>query len=128
MAPPVPPPPSPPATPMVRSPLRQPLLWSIVVPFGALLGLAPAASAFPPDSAVLSLLKQRVADERGAGRVVGLRDPDRSTRVLAWGDPGPGQPRLHGNPVFEIGSIPKVFTAALLSDIARRGEVALDDP
>lgn len=88
----------------------------------------PAASPFPPDSAVLSLLKQRVAEKRSAGIVVGLVEPDGSTRILAWGDPGPGQPPLDGSSVFEIGSVTKVFTAALLADMARRGEVALDDP
>jgi serine-type D-Ala-D-Ala carboxypeptidase/endopeptidase len=30
--------------------------------------------------------------------------------------------------VFEIGSITKVFTAQLLGEMARRGEVYLDDP
>jgi CubicO group peptidase (beta-lactamase class C family) len=30
--------------------------------------------------------------------------------------------------VFEIGSITKVFTTLVLADMARRGEVALDDP
>lgn len=126
---------------MFRSPLRHRLLWSLAVPFGALLGIPPAArpqtvaagagtgaSAFPSDSAVLSLLKQRVADRRSTGLVVGLLEPDGSTRVLAWGEPGPGQPPLDAGSVLEIGSITKVFTAALLADMARRGEVALDDP
>lgn len=35
---------------------------------------------------------------------------------------------LDGASVFEIGSITKVFTALLLADMARRGEVALSDP
>ena len=86
------------------------------------------APALPRDSAILALLQQRVAEGRSAGIVVGLLEPNGSTRVLAWGDPGPGRPPLDGNSVFEIGSITKVFTAVLLADMAERGEVALDDP
>ncbi len=36
--------------------------------------------------------------------------------------------RLNGETVFEIGSITKEFTSLLLTDMARRGEVALTDP
>jgi serine-type D-Ala-D-Ala carboxypeptidase/endopeptidase len=90
---------------------------------------APAAaqSTFPPDSAVQALLDQRVRDGRAAGIMVGLVEPDGSTRVFAAGDAGPG--RTFGDAsVFEIGSITKVFTGVVLADMVRRGEVALDDP
>jgi serine-type D-Ala-D-Ala carboxypeptidase/endopeptidase len=87
-----------------------------------------AAAPFPPDSAVLAIIRQRVEEKRSAGIVVGLLDPDGSTRVVAYGDPGPGQPPLDGNSVFEIGSISKVFTATVLADLAQQGKVRLDDP
>jgi serine-type D-Ala-D-Ala carboxypeptidase/endopeptidase len=48
-------------------------------------------------------------------------------QVAAYGVPGPGQPPLDADSVFEIGSIAKVFTATLLADMAARGEVALDE-
>jgi serine-type D-Ala-D-Ala carboxypeptidase/endopeptidase len=35
---------------------------------------------------------------------------------------------MNGDTVFEIGSVTKVFTALLLSDMARKGEVKLEDP
>ena len=35
---------------------------------------------------------------------------------------------LDGNTVFEIGSVTKVFTTAILADMVQRGEVKLDDP
>jgi CubicO group peptidase (beta-lactamase class C family) len=82
----------------------------------------------PPDSAVLAIIKQRVDEKRSAGIVVGLLDPDGRTRIVAYGDPGPGQPPLDGNTVFEIGSISKVFTATVLSALVKEGKVKLDDP
>ena len=94
---------------------------------------SPAASvasarAFPSDSAVLALIKQRVEEKRSAGIVVGLLEPDGRTRVIAYGDPGPGRPPLDANSVFEIGSISKVFTATALAELVKQGKVSLDDP
>ncbi len=93
---------------------------------------APAAvaeaPAFPSDSAVLAIIRQRVDEKRSAGIVVGLLEPDGRTRIIAYGDPGPGQPPLDGNSVFEIGSISKVFTATLLAELVQEGKVKLNDP
>jgi len=89
---------------------------------------ATAQRAFPPDSAVLAIIKQRVDEKRSAGIVVGLLDPDGRTRIVAYGDPGPGQPPLDGNSVFEIGSISKVFTSAVLAELVQEGKVSLEDP
>ena len=90
---------------------------------------APATSrALPSDSALRTILEQRVAEKRSAGIVVGVLDPDGHTQIVAAGDPGPGRPPLDGNTVFEIGSITKVFTATLLAELAEEGKVRLDDP
>ena len=89
---------------------------------------ATGRSAFPSDSAILALLRQRVGEKRSAGIVVGLMEPNGKTRILAFGDPGPGQPPLDGNSVFEIGSISKVFTATVLAELVQEGKVKLDDP
>ena len=35
---------------------------------------------------------------------------------------------MDGNTIFEIGSVTKIFTALLLAESARRGEVSIDDP
>jgi CubicO group peptidase (beta-lactamase class C family) len=88
----------------------------------------PTVSAFPSDSAVLAIIKQRVDEKRSAGIVIGVLEPDGRTRIVAFGDPGPGQPPLDGNTVFEIGSISKVFTATVLAQLVREGKVTLDDP
>ena len=91
-------------------------------------GSAKQPPAFLSDAEVLSLIKQRVDDKRSAGIVVGILEPDGTRRVIAYGDPGPGQPPLDGNSVFEIGSISKVFTGILLADLAQQGKVSLNDP
>ena len=89
---------------------------------------AVTQQAFPPDSAILSIIKQRVQEKRSAGIVVGVVEPDGRTRIVAFGDPGPGQPPLDGNSVFEIGSISKVFTATVLAELVKEGKVKLEDP
>jgi CubicO group peptidase (beta-lactamase class C family) len=86
------------------------------------------ARSFPPDSAVLEIIKHRVVSRGVAGIVVGLLEPDGRRRIVAYGNPAPGQPPLDGNSVFEIGSITKVFTGTLLAQMTLDGEVALDDP
>jgi len=43
---------------------------------------------------------------------------------LRKGDASP----VDGDTLFKIASVTKVFTALLLSDMARRGEVRIDDP
>lgn len=88
----------------------------------------PPAGVFPPDSELRALLGHRIAARRSAGIVVGLLDADGRARVVAVGDPGPGQPALDGNTVFEIGSISKVFTATVLAEMVQEGKVRLDDP
>ena len=89
---------------------------------------AAAQGSFPSDSAVLAIIRQRVEEKRSAGIVVGLLEPDGRRRVVAYGDPGPGQPALDGSSVFEIGSISKVFTATVLAELVQEGKVKLTDP
>jgi CubicO group peptidase (beta-lactamase class C family) len=88
---------------------------------------SPLGSQEPSDSAVLALLQPRVDAGVWAGIVVGLVDRDGVRRTLAYG-PNAGVAPLDARTVFEIGSITKTFTGALLADMVRRGEVTLDDP
>ncbi len=76
---------------------------------------------------VRRIVRERVESKRSTGIVAGVVFPDGSTRIFAYGDAGAGR-RLDASSVFEIGSITKVFTAILLADMVRRGEVKLDDP
>jgi serine-type D-Ala-D-Ala carboxypeptidase/endopeptidase len=101
-----------------------------LTPLGQRIG-QPAATdtgALPSDSAVLEIIRERVGDKRSAGIVVGLVEPEGRTRIVAFGDSGPGQPPLDGDSVFEIGSISKVFTSTVLAQMVIGNTVALDDP
>ena len=81
--------------------------------------------SLPSDSVVRAMLARRVAafsdsGQHGAGIVVGLLDANGIRRIVALG--------VDTGAVFEIGSITKVFTASVLSDMVARREVKLDDP
>src|SRR5262252_6419117 len=86
------------------------------------------AMALASDAEILGIIKQRVDEKRSAGIVVGVIDANGKSRIVAYGDPGPGQPPLDGNSVFEIGSISKVFTSTVLAELVQEGKLHLDDP
>ena len=80
------------------------------------------------DDTIRDILKHRIdLEKRSVGMAVSVVTPGRK-RFVNW-----GRERLSDNrpvtpdTVFEIGSITKVFTALLLANMTRRGEVALDD-
>jgi CubicO group peptidase (beta-lactamase class C family) len=83
---------------------------------------------FPPDSTIQRILDERVAEKRAFGIVVATRDASGKTHIYHAGSSGKESLALDGNTVFEIGSITKTFTAALLADMATKGEIKLDDP
>ncbi|MEJ7810699.1 MAG: serine hydrolase [Gemmatimonadaceae bacterium] len=93
---------------------------------------AAAQAAFPSDSVIRAILKERVDAGRSAGIVVGTLDAGGKRRVVAYGAGGPtgstGVTPLDGNSVLEIGSVTKVFTGTLLASMVARGDVRLDDP
>lgn len=102
---------------------------SVVVVAGVtpMVALAQPDTAFPTEAQVTEILRQVVeSDRRTVGIVAGWSSAE-GTHVVAFGSGGPGARPLNGDSVFEIGSITKTFTATLLSEMARRGEVKLDD-
>ena len=93
-------------------------------------GLVPSGASLSAqtawvDSSIDSLLKDRVNSKRSTGILLGIVEPGRAPKIFAATQPGVA---LDGNSVFEIGSVTKVFTTALLADMVQRGEVKLDDP
>ncbi len=87
------------------------------------------APQIPTDSEILQFLTVRVdMQRRGTGVVVGIARPT-ADRIVAYGTLGlDDKRRVDGNTVFDIGSITKMFTALLLTDMVQHHEVALDDP
>jgi len=49
-----------------------------------------AVSAFPDDAAILALIKSRVDEGRAVGIVLGVLDADGATRIVSYGNAGPG--------------------------------------
>ena len=88
-----------------------------------------ASSLIPPDSEIRRILLQRVDEFRqSVGIIVGMIGPD-GRKVIPYGALEQGDSRvLNGDTVFEIGSVTKVFTSLLLSDMVQRGQVTLADP
>jgi D-alanyl-D-alanine-carboxypeptidase/D-alanyl-D-alanine-endopeptidase len=75
------------------------------------------------------ILVDRVDERRlSLGMVIGITEA-KSHSVVSYGcrDTRTGGP-VNEKTIFEIGSITKLFTAILLSDMANRGEVRLDEP
>jgi serine-type D-Ala-D-Ala carboxypeptidase/endopeptidase len=104
---------------------RREFLGSIGMGIVAFGGDCIAAPATEPIRAVL---KQTVgARDKVAGTVAVVIDEDGMNRVT-YGSSGVSNVAMDAHTVFEIGSITKVMTALLLTDMAARGEVAVDDP
>ena len=88
--------------------------------------LEPADS--PLRRKVDELAGRYVRSTRNVGLAVGLLAGDESL-VLGYGKVARDDDRTpDGHTVFEIGSVTKVFTAALLAEMAGRGEVGIDQP
>ena len=98
----------------------------MVVAFGA---AAAAQSPVPSDEEIRKVLVQRIDEaKQSVGIVVGVIEPS-GRRFVSYGSLAKGDKRpLDGDTLFEIGSISKVFTSLLLSDMVERGELALTDP
>jgi D-alanyl-D-alanine-carboxypeptidase/D-alanyl-D-alanine-endopeptidase len=108
------------------------LAGSMMALAGAQARQGSGAIVLPSNGDLRKVLEERVdilgGEEDGVGIVVGLIGPQ-GRRVISYGHLSRGDPRpLDGDTGFEIGSVTKVFTALLLADMVRRGEVALADP
>lgn len=92
--------------------------------------VSPAVRAdFAPDDEIRNILRDRIDRTRQSIGIVTCSFDAGRQKIVAHGRSGaPNDRPLDGDTVFEIGSITKVFTALLLAEMAKRGEVALDDP
>ena len=81
---------------------------------------AVAGWVVPDDATVAALLDRQIGARDGVVAVAALVDHGKSRTVARGGAAIATR--------FEIGSITKLFTALLLTEMASKGEVALDDP
>ncbi|HTV54841.1 MAG TPA: serine hydrolase domain-containing protein [Terriglobia bacterium] len=107
------------------------ILTVVLVFMGLGSGCAQSAPEYPApsDAEIRRILAERIeVFHRSVGIVVGVVDTQ-GRRVVAYGHLNQGDARpLNGDTIFEIGSVSKVFTSLLLSDMVQHGEVALSDP
>jgi serine-type D-Ala-D-Ala carboxypeptidase/endopeptidase len=108
------------------------LFWLQTILFTGLMMFAHvenAAAAVPSDAEVLDILKARVDTfKQGTGIVVGMVDSTGAGFVSYGTTHVDGDRPVDEHTLFEIGSISKVFTALVLTDMVRKGEVDLGDP
>lgn len=95
-------------------------------------GETPRATGLPNEKEIRKLLAERIdalgGERGGVGIVVGVIGPE-GRLIISAGRRNADDPRsLNGDTVFEIGSITKAFTALLLSEMAEKDEVSLNDP
>lgn len=90
---------------------------------------APAAAAgeAPPTALAAALRARLDGDRSGACWAAALIDGERVQRAYACVDPRQVS-RIGPDAAFEIGSISKTMTAALLAELIRTGRASLDDP
>lgn len=84
---------------------------------------------FPTDEEVLAILRARVDTfKQSTGIVVGMVDST-GTRFVSYGTThAGGSTPVDEHTIFEIGSISKVFTSLLLTDMVLKDELDLRDP
>lgn len=106
--------------------LRYSLLLGILGGYTACLPAVARDSFIEPCSNDIKAMMAGRVDQSGMCMVIGLIG-EHGSRVFSAGKLSNGT-EVDGNTIFEIGSVTKVFTALLLMDAARRGEMKLDDP
>lgn len=93
----------------------------------AVLLCATPAFAISNDELRLALEQRYKGDRTGACIAAGVIDS--GTTATAYYCADPNNPRRHDeHTAFEIGSVTKTMTAALLAEFIARGEIALSDP
>jgi CubicO group peptidase (beta-lactamase class C family) len=102
---------------------------AIILLTQAVFAQSASTQTFPSDAEIQQILIDRIDKQhQSVGIVVGLIDSN-GRRTVSYGKFDMGDSRaVNGDTIFEIGSVTKVFTSLLLTDMVQRGEVALTDP
>ena len=98
-----------------------------VLPYCVLLSM-PFGAAAMTDAELARIAEQRLLGDRtGACVAVAVVEAESVARAYVCADPKQ-LPRIGPDSAFEIGSVSKTMTAALLADLILQGKAALDDP
>ncbi len=90
--------------------------------------LCAGGRATMTDDQIRAKAQERIENGQTVGIVIGIID-ENGPRVFAFGKTARKNGKdVDAETIFEIGSVTKTFTCLLLSDMAQRGEVSLDDP
>jgi CubicO group peptidase (beta-lactamase class C family) len=104
------------------------LVPAVLFALGSVASASPHRGPFPSDKEIQQTMDDLVSEKRTFGILVETRSPDGTVRFFHAGSAGRPGVRLDRDSVFEIGSVTKTFTAALLADMVLRGELQLEDP
>jgi CubicO group peptidase (beta-lactamase class C family) len=96
-------------------------LWAVVISW------TPAAFAVSDDDVRAALERRFKEDRTGACIAAGVIDDGAVATAYYCADPKSQRP-YDEHTAFEIGSVTKTMTAALLAEFIARGEVKLGDP
>lgn len=109
--------------------MSKPLSLAVAAVLAAACAAPLRAADTTADADLHRILVTRVDSQKLAtGIVVGIVGPSGS-RIVSYGTTGLGDKRpVDGDTEFGVGSLTKVFTALLLSDMVQHGQLALSDP
>lgn len=92
------------------------------------LALAAASSHAMTNDELRQVVNQRLKGDRtGACMAVAVVEKDQVARTFACADDADSS-RIDARTAFEIGSVSKTMTAALLAELIKQGKASLDDP
>jgi serine-type D-Ala-D-Ala carboxypeptidase/endopeptidase len=77
---------------------------------------------------IRGLLQSMVDGKRATGIAVGLVTPEGRCIITAGSSGKRARPHIDDQTMFELGSITKTLTGALLADMVAKGELKLDEP
>lgn len=92
-----------------------------------ILSISSRAQVAALPTEVTSSIQQRIDNGTNTSIVVGIIDAD-GPRYYSFGKTTESGKPVNEHSIYEIGSISKTFTATLLADMVRKGEMSLDDP
>jgi len=113
-------------------PMKPPFISSVVLAVATFFfaaAILPTAFGAMSDQALEAIVARRLKGDRtGANLAVAYIEGEHVARAFVAAGEGPDALRIGPNTAFEIGSVSKTMTAALLADLILRGDASLDDP